>query len=147
MMSNEKPIETIEKPPESLWIDCGDPLADPPENAEDEKPTKHRARSKKTFARIPYEQGLALLKHDIGSAGWAILIELDWLILKSGGCNPVPLASSKLRKYGLNHVRKLRALRRLEKAGVVRVEWRGNRAPLVMHLWYPPLAARRWPDK
>ena len=95
-----------------------------------------RARSSEFFARIPIEKGLALYRHHIGDAGWAILIELDRLILKRG-CNPVRLASHNLAKYGISRHAKRRALRSLREAGVISFEQRGNEAPLVLHHWFP----------
>ena len=56
-----------------------------------------RARTTETFARIPHDKGLALCRSQIGWAAWAILIELDRLILKAEGRNPVRLWSPRLR--------------------------------------------------
>jgi hypothetical protein len=97
-----------------------------------------RRQSGATFARIPHDQGLALYRSRIGNAAWAVLIELDRLVLKGGGRNPVRLWSPRLRKIGIvDHVRR-RALRRLEAAGVIKVQ-RGRKGPglWITHLWYP----------
>jgi hypothetical protein len=133
---------------EELFEDFeGDPLADPPETApktqRQPKSKCHRQRlpEEETFARIPRDKALALGRHKIGDAGWLILIELDWLILKSGGYNPVRLASCGLREQSnLSVMRKGRGLRALEKAGIVTVERDTQapfRAPLVTYHWYP----------
>ena len=103
-----------------------------------EPATAHRrTRLTETFARVPHDRALALLEHDIGSAGWAILVELDRLILIQRGRNPVRLTNSNLRRFGLDHYRKRRALRKLEQAWVISVERGVRQAPLVTHHWFP----------
>jgi hypothetical protein len=96
-----------------------------------------RRKSGSTFARIPHDQGLALYPK-IGKAAWAALIELDRLVLKGGGRNPVHLWSPRLRKVGIGDQTRARALQQLEAAGVVKVKpgKRGS-GPWVTHLWYP----------
>ena len=89
-------------------------------------------------ARIPHDRGLALYQHKIGLAAWAVLIELDRLVLKAGGKNPVRLWSTRLRDAGIKEHVRARALRQLEAAGVIKVHHRGNGlSPWVTHLWYP----------
>jgi hypothetical protein len=101
-------------------------------------PPSRRARTTETFARIPHDRALALYKHHLGSAPWAVLIELDRLILKRRGQNPVRFASTRLRLVGLKDHTRTRALRQLASAGVVRIASRGpGLAPWVTHLWYP----------
>ena len=95
-----------------------------------------RQRTAETFARIPHTKGLALR---VSGSAWRVLIELDRLVLKAGGKNPVRFWSSQLRAAGLTRGARMRALRQLEAAGVVRVEQRGEGlSPWVTHLWYPP---------
>jgi hypothetical protein len=96
-----------------------------------------RKRTGATFARIPHNQGLALYQK-VGGAPWVLLIELDRLVLKGGGRNPVHLWSPRLRKIGLSNHTRTRALRQLEAAGVIKVEkGRKGSGPWVTHLWYP----------
>jgi hypothetical protein len=98
-------------------------------------PPQRRKRLTETFARIPHDKGLAL---DVPGAAWRILIELDRLILKAGGRNPIPLSSKRLRTIGLNSGTRMRALRRLEAAGVILVKRRARgHGPWVFHTWYP----------
>jgi hypothetical protein len=99
--------------------------------------TQRRTRLRETFARIPHNRGLSLHRHNIGSTAWTILIELDRLILTSKGRNPVKLTNHSLRALGISRKTKLRALQKLEAAGVISVEQRGREAPWVTHLWYP----------
>jgi hypothetical protein len=99
---------------------------------------QRRPKTAETFARIPHNKGLALYRSRIGRGAWAILIELDRLILKAGGRNPVLLWSRELRDAGVTKQTRARALRELQAAGVVEVEQRGKGlSPWVTHLWYP----------
>ena len=96
-----------------------------------------RMKSKETFARFPHDRALALYGK-IHSAAWVVLIELDRVLLKNRGQNPIPLTSRNLKAAGLSSRSKGRALRELENAGVIRIHNRGRgRCPLVAHLWYP----------
>jgi hypothetical protein len=98
-------------------------------------PPQRRKRLTETFARIPHDKGLAL---NVPGTAWRVLIELDRLILKAGGRNPIPLSSKRLRTIGPNSYRRALALRRLEAAGVIIVKRRGRgRSPWVFHTWYP----------
>jgi hypothetical protein len=101
-------------------------------------PPPRRTRATETFARIPHDKALALHKHRLGSAAWLVLIELDRLILRRRGQNPVRLASARLRMAGIKQNVRANALHQLAAAGVVLVTYRGaGLAPLVTHLWYP----------
>jgi hypothetical protein len=99
------------------------------------KASNRRARSGETFARIPHDRGRRLYKK-IDAAAWAILIELDWLILTSKGQNPIHLTNERLYEIGMSRNAKLKALRQLESAGVIKVERQGREAVLVTHLWF-----------
>ena len=101
-------------------------------------PPEPRARTTETFARVPHDKALALYEHRLSSAAWAVLIELDRLILKRRGQNPVRFDSVRLATVGIEGVTRMRALRQLADAGVVRVTSRGvGLSPWVTHLWYP----------
>jgi len=78
--------------------------------------TVRRARTTETFARIPHDKGLALCLLGLGSAAWAILIELDRLILKAHGQNPVRLWSPRLRAIGIVKEKRRRGLHQLKTA-------------------------------
>ena len=96
-----------------------------------------RERITETFARIPHDRAIELYRHKIGEPAWAVLIELDRLVLKQRGKNPVRFWSPKLRTAGLTARTRARALRRLEAAGVIKIERRGKGlSPWVTHLWY-----------
>ena len=101
---------------------------------------QRRQRSVETFARIPHDRGLALSHQNLSGAAWALLIVLDRLILEGRGRNPVKLTHRCLKTAGVSRWTAKRALRSLERAGVVSVEHRRGRAPLVTHLWFPSAA-------
>jgi hypothetical protein len=97
---------------------------------------RKRARTGETFARIPHRRGLELYGR-IHGAAWIILLELDRLIFKSFGRNPVRLANHNLEAIGVSRNAKLKALRELQDAGVITVNQQGREAAMVTHLWHP----------
>jgi hypothetical protein len=99
-------------------------------------PHHKRVRAKETFARIPHELGMKLYGR-IDGAAWIILLELDRLIFKSYGQNPVHLTNQNLAVVGMPRNTKSKALRQLQDAGVITVVQDGQAAALVTHLWHP----------
>jgi hypothetical protein len=93
-----------------------------------------RARTAEIFARIPLERARKQL-YGLDSA-WALLVELDHLVFKGSGRNPVKLTTKALQASGLTRRRVQQGLNRLERAGVVAVERKRGRCPLVLHHWY-----------
>src|SRR5262249_57466182 len=105
--------------------------------AEEGTPVGRGTGGKETFGRIPHDKGLQLCQLRISCAAWAVLLELDRLILKAGGRNPVRLFSPRPRAPGLLGQARARALRQLQAAGVVSVSQRGKGlSPWVTHLWF-----------
>src|SRR5262245_46665991 len=94
-----------------------------------------RARSTETFARIPHDRAAAM--RDIGGIGWLIVIEIDRLILKGRGRNPVRLTSHRLRELGISRESKRYYLRQLEAAGVIKVQSEARKWTVVTLLWFP----------
>lgn len=95
-----------------------------------------RPRAKETFAMIPHDRAMALCPR-LSGAAWLLLIELDRAHLKGRCRNPIQLPGARLKAAGLSRHSRQRALRRLEAAGVIRIEQRGRgRNPWVEHLWY-----------
>jgi hypothetical protein len=121
--------------------------AEPPTSAQvpfKPRQGKQRARRQRleteTFARIPHARSWKLHRHGISSAGWMIMLELDRLILKGGGKNPVRLSNARLREQGgISRHTKYRQLHLLEKAGAIKVlsEEQSNASLLVLHRWFP----------
>jgi hypothetical protein len=98
-------------------------------------PQRRRPRSQETFARIPHDKALAL---KISGTAWKVLVELDRIILKGRGQNPVRFWSPRLRKAGINKQLRARALRQLEAAGVIIMRRKSKGlSPWVFHTWYP----------
>jgi hypothetical protein len=61
-----------------------------------------RARSVETFARIPHARGYELARRKLSGAAWALLIELDRLILMVRSQNPVRLTYRAREAIGLS---------------------------------------------
>jgi hypothetical protein len=98
-------------------------------------PSLRRPRATETFARIPHDKALAL---KISGTAWHVLIELDRIILKAGGKNPVRFWSPRLRAVGIAKHTRIRALRQLEAAGVILIRQNPKgKGPWVFHTWYP----------
>jgi DNA-binding transcriptional ArsR family regulator len=95
-----------------------------------------RAPTKETFVRIPYERVLQLYGR-VGAPALFVLFEIDHLIFKARGQNPVRLTNKNLRAIGMPRNTKARALRQLQDAGVITIERRGKEAVLVTLSWYP----------
>jgi hypothetical protein len=101
-------------------------------------PPQRRPKATELFARIPCDKALALYRHRIGSAAWMVLIEIDRMVIKRRGRNPIRFESSRLRSVGIVGRVRMRALRQLEAAGAIQVAWRrSGLCPWVLHLWYP----------
>jgi hypothetical protein len=99
---------------------------------------QRRQRLTETFARIPHARAVELARHRVSGPAWFILVELDRLVLKARGRNPIRLINRNLRTAGIHRNTKTRALQQLEAAGAIRImETRPGRPPLVAHLWYP----------
>jgi hypothetical protein len=99
------------------------------------RPGQRRQRIPETFARIPHDKALRL---KISGTAWKVLIELDRIILKGRGQNPVRFWSPRLRALGIRGNYRTRILRQLEAAGVIIVRWtKAGHSPWVFHTWYP----------
>ena len=97
-------------------------------------PKRSRKAKPGTFVMLPYEQTLAAAGR-LRDAPMAVLVELAYQEFKMHK-NPVLLSNAGLRTVGVSHDAKVRALRRLEAAGLIRADWRGGKkAPLVTLLW------------
>jgi hypothetical protein len=87
-----------------------------------------------SYALVPHDFAVALYRHKLGNAGWLLFFEIDRVVFKSRR-NPVRFTHTRWRSLGLARSTRVRALRRLKAAGVIRVTFEGNRAPLVTCLW------------
>jgi hypothetical protein len=94
-----------------------------------------RARTAETFARIPHDRAPAL--RGISGRGWLILVEIDRLILKGYGRNPVRLTNHRMQQLGIDRESKRYHLRRLEEVGVIKVQSEARKWTVVTLLWFP----------
>ena len=127
--SGDKPTLRVVDP---LFADYG-PVAAGPQQ-------RHSWRSPagKLFARIEFDAADRLFDQRASGAAWRLLVEIDRLILAQRGRNPVRLYSPRLRRLGLTHHTRRRALQQLVKAGLVEIELdRRGLSPWVRHLGYP----------
>ena len=77
---------------------------------------------------------------DFNRADLAVLLALHRLWFKNHmrvPHNPVKLTAESMRKYGVSRWQKYRALEKLEKACVIRVEDRTGKNPMITLLWRP----------
>ena len=103
------------KPPLRL-VGTGDAaIFDDLEKLQDEQSrlTVPRKRLTETFARIPHDKALGLWRHRLNGTAWVVLIELDRLILKARGRNPVKFSQSAAAQVWANNSVRAHAFRRL----------------------------------
>jgi hypothetical protein len=86
------------------------------------------------FVMLPYAQTMSVAGKVKTSAALAVMVELAYQVFKTHKPEVV-LSNSILRTIGISRKAKLRALRQLETAGIVAVDWRGQKSPLVTVLW------------
>jgi hypothetical protein len=99
-------------------------------------PPAREARDKADdFARVPLKWAAEVAKAT-NSPGYMVFVLLAYLTWKNKG-RAFVLSNDRLSRYGVSREVKYRALARLENAGVIRVQRRGRRAPLVTLLIDP----------
>jgi hypothetical protein len=95
---------------------------------------KLKRRSQRVeFVMLPYAQTIAGAGRT-KCAALAVVIELAYQVFKTHKPE-VLLSNSMLRSVGISYQAKLRALRQLEAAGMITVDWRGRKSPLVTVSW------------
>ena len=94
---------------------------------------KRRAR-RVEFVMLPYAQTMRAAGKVKSSAALAVVVELAYQLFKTHKPE-VALSNSMLRSVGVSHWAKIRALRQLEAAGMVSVDWKARKTPLVTVLW------------
>jgi len=91
------------------------------------------AKQQKAFAMVPLQLSGRMAKAS-GLPGAMVMILLFYLSWQYQGA-PFPFQNTLLARYGVNREAKRRVLKVLEKAGLIRVEWRCNQAPIVTLVW------------
>jgi hypothetical protein len=98
------------------------------------KQSKPRPRASSVeFVMLPYEQTLAAAAR-ARNTQLAVLVELTHQRFKTHE-NPISFDNKVLVAVGINRWAKYDALVGLEAAGLISVEWRLGRSPLVTLLW------------
>jgi hypothetical protein len=113
----------------------------------EQKQADHKARSRRAwkqqdrlFAMLPIEQFQSLAA-STQSALLATILELDRLVLNNyGRSNKAKLSNHRLRQLGILHQAKSRALRLLEREGLITVKRNGRACPSVTVHWRPAAA-------
>jgi hypothetical protein len=100
----------------------------------DSDPPKSRGK-KDGFAIVPLDWA-ADVTGAMGAPGYMVLTLLAYLAWKTKSSTFV-LSNDYLKRYGVGRDAKRRALARLEKAGVIRIERDGHHAPVVTLLIEP----------
>jgi hypothetical protein len=92
------------------------------------------AKITKTWAKIPHERGFKLAKRACNPV-LAVLLALEAVVHEESS-NQVEFTNDLLKQYKIERQTKIRGLHQLADAGVISVEWRGLKAPIVTHHWY-----------
>jgi hypothetical protein len=93
------------------------------------KRTTKTPKTKDPFVKVPlwWAEQVAAVTKSPGVMVWIWLLYLAW----DNGMRPVPLANVKLKRWGVNRETKRRVLDALEKAGLIVIERRPRKAPVV----------------
>jgi hypothetical protein len=91
--------------------------------------TKQKTKREEAFALVPLARAAEVTKcmRVRGAMVWIVLLYLAW----KNKSPTVQLSNEILEHYGINRHMKYRALATLEAGGIITVEWRGKRAPMV----------------
>ena len=95
-------------------------------------PKTMRFKRETQFAPVPLEWAAKVAKRT-RSPAFAVKIALTYMAWKAGGPT-FPLTNTLLDRLGVNRENKRRALANLEKNGIIQLERRGRRAPIVTML-------------
>ena len=94
-------------------------------------PPGRKARNRQgPFAQIKLK-GAAEVARKIRSPSLMFMVALAYMIYRNNGARSFALPNALLTQYGVSRENKRQALARFEKDGVIRVERRGRRSPIV----------------
>jgi hypothetical protein len=100
--------------------------------AEGSRKLKRRSQ-RAEFVMLPYAQTMRAAGK-VKSAALAVMVEIAYQVFKTHK-SEVVLSNAMLRSVGISRGAKLRALRQLEAAGVVVVNWKVRKSPRVTISW------------
>ena len=92
-------------------------------------PVPVRRRPKPSFVQIPLELAARAAKATGGQRmlAWMLILHRCW----KEKTKTVPVTNNMLHEYGIDRKVKVRALRQLETAGLITVEWRDRKSTIV----------------
>jgi hypothetical protein len=100
-----------------------------------EAPRKLKRRARRVeFVMLPYAQTMRVAGRVKSFAALAVMVELAYQVFKNHK-SEVVLSNAMLRSVGISRKTKLLALRQLEAAGAVKVDWEARKSPRVTVLW------------
>ena len=91
---------------------------------------KREAKRLAGFVKIPWSWGNALAANDVGGKAWAVACHILYETWRAKG-QPIKVPNGMLERSGVSPDAKVRALRKLEQLGLISVEWRGRKSPIV----------------
>jgi hypothetical protein len=98
------------------------------------KPAKAAGKRQERFVKVPlwWAEQAARATHTTKGLVWLLLLHRVW----RDGNRTVALPNAELEAYGVTRSTKMRALAELEKAGLIQVERRSRKSPIItlLHL-------------
>jgi hypothetical protein len=91
---------------------------------------KREAKRLVGFVKFPWAWANALASNGVGGKVWAVASHILYETWRANG-QPIKLPNGMLSRSGVSRDAKIRALRKLEHLGLVSVEWRPSRSPIV----------------
>jgi len=90
---------------------------------------KSAAKRQNEFARVPLQLAGEITKHTNTQSAmvWILLLYLAW----KNKSATFPLSNTIVARYGVSREIKRRMLKKLETAGLIKVEWRPSKSPIV----------------
>jgi hypothetical protein len=104
-------------------------FAPPPEMVGAAKP-RREAKRLVGFIRMPWGWANALASNDAGGKVWAVACHILYETWRANG-QPIKVPNGMLAHSGVSADAKVKALRKLERLGLVSVEWRVRKSPIV----------------
>ena len=104
-------------------------FAPPPGMVGTTKP-KREAKRLAGFIRMPWGWANVLAADGVGGKVWVVACHILYETWRSKG-QPIKLPNGMLGRLGVSRDAKVRALRKLEQLGLVSVEWRPRKSPIV----------------